>query len=184
MRKLVVVLALMGMAIILAGCGDKKEKDNKAGGTPTVDGSTPVPTQTVRPPAPRSRPLPDGEPYAFEAPFSVGNFVRQHMDGRAVSAPTGGLQATYYDGVSSVVLTVYRFDQPEEAVKTVEFTLDSGSAVQDMVPLYSGPAVAYGVVQERQGGYLAAWSHYEWCFLVSTSGSLDVLNVFLDSFPY
>jgi len=187
MKTLVLVLALVGTVIVLAGCGDKKEKtDRPPNDTPTVgvSESTPVPTATVRPPAPRNRPLPDGEPYAFEAPFSVGNFVRQKMDGRAVSAPTGGLQATYSDGVSSLVVIAYRFDQPEDAVKTVEFTLESGSAVQEVVPLYSGPSVAFGVVQERQGGYLAAWSHYEWCFLVKTPNSLDVLNLFLDSFPY
>jgi len=185
MKKYVVILALIGIVFVLAGCGDKKDKTDNGNGTGTaVVQDTPTPTQTLRPPAPRNRPLPEGDPYAFEAPFSVGNFVRQSMDGRVVSAPTGGLRATYNDGANSVVVVAYHFDQPDEAVKTVEFTLNSGSAVQDIVPLYSGPSVAFGVVQERQGGYLAAWSHYEWCFLVSTSASLDVLNVFMDSFPY
>jgi len=188
MKKVLYGLVLIVMGIVLVGCSDKKSKNDKPpdSGTPSagVNGAAPVPTATTRPPAPRTRPLPDGEPYAFDAPFSVGNFVRQKMDGRAVSAPTGGLQATYFDGASTIVVKAYHFDQPEDAVKTVEFTLESGSAAQVITPLYSAPAVAFGVIQDRHGGYLAAWSHYEWCFLVSTSNSLDVLNLFMDSFPY
>jgi hypothetical protein len=196
MKRWWIWMLLIGLIVAaLAGCGggDKKDKngdqpdqtDGPGAVTPSQATVTPRgPTPTPRDPSPRSEALPVGDPYAFEAPFSAGNFVRQTMRGNATSARTGGLQATYQLDQDVIAVTVYRFEQPQEAVDTVQFVLEGSSVTGTVETPYYGPTVAYGVVQVRSGAYMAAWSHYEWVFIAQTSTSLDALNAFLQVFPY
>ena len=178
-RALVVGVLLAILWLGLVGCGSNKGGDSRTGG-----GQSPAGQGTPLAPAPRSRALPSGTPYDFEAPFSVGTFVRQTMRGNVTATQSGGLQATYAQGTNDAVLTVYHFDQPDQAVRTVQFALGQTSLVRLVGTPYYGPDVAFGIAQDRRGGYLAAWSHGGWCFLVQTTGSLDVLQTFLDPFPY
>lgn len=185
----------LAMGVILAACGGGGDEDG--GGTPTGSGAvTPAPSAvpgsgfvtdapyTPRPPAPRSRALPEGDPYAFEAPFSVGTAVRQTLRGSPVSAQTGGQQATYLAGQDTLVLTVYFFEEVSQAMDTVRFALASDSLVQMVGQPYDGPTIVYGIAEDRRGGMLAAWNHEGWCFLVQTTGPLETLNPFLEAFPY
>jgi hypothetical protein len=185
------------LIITLAACGgdDKGGQDGKTdgdGAALTQDATrTPRPTATLRrptvtphDPAPRSLPIPEGDPYTFEAPFTAGSFIRQTMRGNATSQRTGGLQATYALDQFTVVLTVYRLEQVEQAVETVRFALEGASVTKAIEEPYYGPAIAYGVVQVRSGATMAAWSHYEWAFIAQTSGPAEVLNEFLRVFPY
>ena len=185
-RSLISGLILMAA---LAGCGGgDKGKPDQGSPTPGVRATaipTPSgPTRTPIPPAPRSREFPSGDPYTFEAPFSAGDFVRESMHGRATSRRTGGLVATYRRNEDVMALTVYYFDAPEQAIESVEFTLDSANIVTVLSGPYTAPAVAFGVGQDRQGGYLAVWSHYGWYFQVRTASSLEALNAFLEAFPF
>jgi hypothetical protein len=179
LRALVVGGLLATLWLGLVGCGGGKNTDN----SPTGGGS-PVEQGTPRAPAPRSKAEPSGDPYEFEAPFSVGTFVRKSMHGNVTSTQLGGLQAIYARESDSAVLTVYHFDRPDQAVQTVQFALGQASMARPVGTPYYSPDVAFGVAQDRRSGYLAAWSHGDWCYLVQTTGSLDVLNAFLDSFPY
>jgi hypothetical protein len=177
-RRLVggVLLAILWLGLV--GCGGKSSKNPVGGGQPSPGQAT------LRAPAPRDKAVPSGAPYDFEAPFSVGTFVRQTMHGNVTSVQLGGLQATYAQGSDNAVLTVYYFSLPDQAVQTVQFALGQASMARAVGTPYYSPDVAFGVAQDRRGGYLAAWSHGGWCFLAQTTGSLDVLNAFLDAFPY
>jgi hypothetical protein len=89
-----IVTGLLLIAL-LAGCGgdkhDQKDDNVPAQGqsdatrAPQATATMRRPTVTPHAPAPRSMPTPEGDPYAFEAPFSAGNFVRQTLRGNAVS---------------------------------------------------------------------------------------------------
>jgi hypothetical protein len=186
-RGLITAILLI---VVLAGCGGK---DKKSGGQTPNQGATsaPRPTATMRrptvtphAPAPRSLPTPSGDPYTFEAPFSAGNFIRQAMRGNVVSERTGGMQATYKRDQDTVTLTIYHFDQPEQAIETVRFVLEGASVTQIVETPYYGPTIAYGVVQVRSGAYMAAWSHYGWVFIAQTSGTQEVMAQFLQVFPF
>lgn len=186
-----IILAALVVSLVLTACGGDGDDDGNGGGdtVPNTPGSptavrTLGPTATPRPPAPRSKAEPEGDPYDFEAPFSVGDFTRESMQGRAVSAQTGGLQATYRSGENTIVLTAYHLDGADQAVATVRFALESGSIIDLLEPPYYGPASSFGVGLDRHGGYLAAWSHNAWCFLATSNGSLDALNSFLEGFPF
>ncbi len=184
-----IMIGLVVLSVALAACGGGDD-GNKGGGAATGAPSNPTsagtlaPTATTRPPAPRSNPVPDVDPYAFEAPFSVGSFTRQSMQGNATSSQTGGLQATYQAGNDTIVLTVYRFDDAAQAEATVRFSLEAASIIDLLETPYYGPTASFGVGLDRHGGYLAAWGHYQWCFLATSNGSLDALNNFLDAFPF
>ncbi len=187
-----IIRLMVVLVLILAACGGEDSKEDDRGDNPAQTPSatrrplpTPAgPTATPRDPAPRSESLPQVEPFDFEAPFSVGNFVRQSMRGNVTSERTGGLQASYLFDQNLVSLTVYYFEQADRAVETVRFVLEGSSVTGAVEPAYYGPTVAYGVVTLRSGGNLAAWSHYEWAFIAQTAGSADVLDEFLQSFPY
>ncbi len=114
----------------------------------------------------------------------MGAFVQQQVRGHATGLATGGLQATYLAQQDTLVLTVYYVDDPEQAINAVRGALESSSIARVVeTPHYLSPA-AYGIVQDRQGSYLAAWSHYGWVFIVRTPTSLDALKRFMETFPY
>jgi hypothetical protein len=203
-------IALLSIALplfLLVGCGGGDDGDSPSGGetaspegpisgsnTPEVNATasvesppspTPVPpTYTPVPPPPRERLLPEGEPYAFEPPFSVGDFVRQTLRGNATATGAGGQLATYRRDTETIVVQVYRFDLTSGAIATVESVLNASTIVAQVGESYSSPAVTFGLVEDQHGAYLAAWNHYQWVFLVSTPDSLDVMNGFLRDFPY
>jgi hypothetical protein len=195
-RKIAIGLLLITLLItLLAGCGGKDKQDQKNNNTPGQSETTPTrapqptatmrrPTITPHAPAPRSLPTPEGDPYAFEAPFSAGNFVRQTMRGNAVSARLGGMQATYKRDQDAVALTIYHFEQPQQAIDTVRFVLEGSSVTHIIETPYYGPTVAYGVVQVRSGAIMAAWSHYGWAFIAQGTGSTTVISDFLQVFPF
>jgi hypothetical protein len=182
--------ALVGVMILAAcggGGGGSKDK-TAAPNTPTSDGSAPYvftgPTATPRPSAPRNRDVPEGAPYDLEIPFTIGSFVQQSVRGHATGLATGGLQATYLSQQNTVVLTAYYMDDPQQAIDAVRGALESSSVARVVeTPHYLAPA-AFGIVQDRQGAYLAAWSHYGWVFIVRTPDAQDALNRFMDAFPY
>jgi hypothetical protein len=179
---------------LLAGCGGGKH-DQKDENVPTQSQSDATrapqatatmrkPTVTPHAPAPRSLPTPEGDPYAFEAPFSAGTFVRQTLRGNAVSERGGGMQATYKREDDTVALTVYHFEQPEKAIETVRFVLEGSSVTRIVETPYYGPTVAYGIVRVRSGATMAAWSHYGWAFIAQGTGSTTVIADFLQVFPF
>jgi hypothetical protein len=180
---------------LLAGCGgnDKHDQTNDntpaqgqsdATSAPQVTATMRRPTVTPHAPAPRSLPTPEGDPYAFEAPFSAGSFVRQTLRGNAVSERGGGMQATYKREHDTVALTIYHFEQPEKAIETVRFVLEGSSVTHIVETPYYGPTVAYGIVQVRSGATMAAWSHYGWAFIAQGTGSTTVMADFLQVFPF
>lgn len=196
------ILIAILFVFVLAGCGDddgeKATPSDSAGGdsSPTASldpdaspdspsASTAIPpTYTSVPGPPREREEPEGDPYSFQAPFSVGNFVRQSLRGNVTSVQAGGQQVIYRHDDTTIVLTVYHFDQTPKATATVKDMLNAPTVVTQVGEIYESPVVTFGVVQDKHGTYLAAWNHYKWAFLVTGSGSLDALNVFLDDFPY
>jgi hypothetical protein len=188
-----IVTGLLLIAL-LAGCGgdkhDQKDDNVSAQGqsdttrAPQATATMRRPTVTPHAPAPRSMPTPEGDPYAFEAPFSAGNFVRQTLRGNAVSERGGGMQATYKREDDTVALTIYHFDQPEKAIETVRFVLEGSSVTHIVETPYYGPTVAYGIVQVRSGATMAAWSHYGWAFIAQGVGSTTVMADFLQVFPF
>jgi hypothetical protein len=188
-----IVTGLLLIAL-LAGCGgdkhDQKDDNVSAQGqsdttrAPQATATMRRPTVTPHAPAPRSMPTPEGDPYAFEAPFSAGNFVRQTLRGNAVSERGGGMQATYKREDDTVALTIYHFDQPEKAIETVRFVLEGSSVTHIVETPYYGPTVAYGIVQVRSGATMAAWSHYGWAFIAQGTGSTTVMADFLQVFPF
>jgi hypothetical protein len=195
MRKRVWILLLA--VLLLVGCGGEDQKKNEDAGNSGGGGQTPGVTSTVRPtptprgptptprePAPRNQPVPEGDPYAFEVPFSAGSFIRQSLRGNATSERTGGMQAVYQRDQDVLAVTVYYFEQPEQATETVRFVLEGASVIGTVETPYYAPSAAYGVVQVRSGGYMAAWSHYEWAFIIQTGSAVDILNEFLRAFPY
>jgi hypothetical protein len=192
-----IVIGALIVVLALAGCGGDGDKDNGGGdsnspvaGDATTDASaTPVQatrapaiTATFRPPAPRSKELPGGEPVDFETPFNAGNFIRDTLTGNPVSAQTGGQRATYSSNGATVVVTVFYFAQMDEATRTAEFTLNNAGGDFIGEPYYA-PTVSFGIVQHSSGDHIAAWSHQGWAFIAQTE-SLDVLQTFLDVFPY
>ncbi len=183
-------IGLLAAMMILAACGGKNNSGDTAPAqnTPSA-GTTPTyvytgPTSTPRPPAPRNRELPEAAPYDFAPPFTIGAFVQQKTEGHATGLSTGGLQVTYLEKQDVVVLTVYYFDDPQQAINTVRGALENSSVARTVEAPYYLPPAAYGIVQDRQGGYLAAWSHYGWAFIVRTPTSLDALNNFMAAFQY
>jgi hypothetical protein len=184
-RRIVIALLLIAL---LGGCGGKNKPDQKNNNTAGDTPRAPQPTATVRRPtvlpAPRSMPMPEGDPYTFEAPFSAGNFVRQTLRGNAVSERGGGMQATYKRDQDAVALTIYHFEQTQKAIDTVRFVLEGSSVTHIVETPYYGPTVAYGVVQVRNGATMAAWSHYGWVFIAQGTGSTTTITDFLHVFPF
>lgn len=200
-RRGLVALSVMVLlvALLLTGCGggsddDKSDngQDDNGGITPSVEVTlgpptvTPRPTNTPVPPAPRQKDVPQGDAYDFELPPSVGEFFRITQRGKATLTQAGGLQATYRrdSDQETVVVNVYYFEKPPDAGATIEFTLTRSSITSMIVDLFQSPAVTYGIGQTRQNGHIAAWSNYNWAFVISTSANLDVLNAFIEPFPY
>lgn len=183
MKHFLGLIVVLMLATLLSGCGgdDKKNDENDAADAPTEGIQI---TVTPRAPAPRSRTLPSEDPHQFEAPLSVGNYVRESMSGQPTGMQTGGLQAIYSGGSGDTVLTVYYFRTPAQAVESVRFALESSSIVEQLDKPFYDPVVAYGVARDRHGAYVAAWSHYEWFFQVRTTGDLEMLNTFMETFPY
>ena len=193
--RFITLLVFTFVAMTLVGCGgDDGEKTS--GGEPgtnsdptaptgTLDTSTLLPpTHTPLPPPPRERLEPEGDPYNFEPPFSVGDFVRQTLRGNATAVQAGGQQATYRNDSETIVLKIYHFNRTADAIATVEDTLNASNIVAEVGESYISPAVTFGVVQDKHGAYLAAWSNYHWAFMITAPDSLDALNVFLESFAY
>lgn len=174
------------LVMVLVGCGGDKDKKEATGG----NGGGPVSytgvtaTVTPLPPAPRAKTLPSGDPNLFEAPFSVGQYVRQSIKGKPTAPAAGGQRATYRAGDTVAALTVYRFDEADQALAAVRTALTGSTIVQQVDKPFYGPAAAFGVAQDRFGGYVVAWSQYEWYFQVRMLGSLTDLNAFLEMFPY
>lgn len=204
-RWLMVVIAVLWVAA-LAACGGGDDGGNgKNGGdaqtTPAISDqgadpsgeSTPAmpgsvtrvpPTNTPRPPAPRSLPAPEGDPVTFETPLSAGAFLRQRVSGSPVSTQTGGQQATYTRDGGTLVLRVYHFPTAQEAMRTVEFTLSASSIAEVLGEPHYAAAASFGVARDQHDGYLAAWSRNEWAFIARTSGDRAVLDDFLSVYPY
>ena len=190
-------VAAVLLVMVLAACGGddgggdaqppQVSSGNAAAGdvaSPLAPTVAPVPTGTPRPPSPRSLSNPDGDPQAFEVPYSAGPFVRQTVAGSVVSPQTGGQRASYAGSGGMIVLTVYHFMTVGEATHTVEFTLGASSVESLLTDLYVAPAAAYGVARDQHGGYLAAWSRGPWAYIARTTDSRDVLDDFLGVFPY
>lgn len=189
-RWLAVILVLAGL---LAGCGGDDSSSGGNGGSsggdtalaPTANSGvvfpTVVATATMRPPAPRARLLPEGDPILFEVPFSSGNYTRQILSGRPTATHAGGQRATYQAGDTTVALTVMYFADPAQAVEAVRYVLDGATITNVVGDPYFSPAVAFGVAQDRHGNQIAAWSQYNWYFLARSTGNLDS---FLEVFPY
>ncbi len=177
------VKVFVGMWIavgLLAACGG----DEEAQQPPDTATTAPTAAVTVRPPAPRDLPVPQVAPHEFEAPFTVGVFVRQRLLGKPDAIQTGGQQAVYRSDDGTVVLNVYYFPSAEEATRTVQFTLEAGSAELQVVEPYYAPAASFGVMQDANGDYVVAWSHDRWAYIVRTGDSARVLDQFLALFPY
>ncbi|GEM_PF-2580119 len=165
---------------LLAACGTGKDADS----SPSASISAPTAAATVRAPAPRDLPVPQVEPHAFEAPFTVGLFTRQRMFGTPDAVQAGGQQAIYRSDDGTVVLNVYAFPTPEEAAHTVQFTLEAGSVERVIGEPYYAPSASFGAAQDANGGYVVAWSHGHWAYIVRTGDSARVLDEFLAIFPY
>lgn len=196
MRRWVLGMLVVGLALIgLAACGQDDDDPSPAGDDPAgnvTDGSavngggvgTLPPTTTPRPPAPRSEALPKGDPAAFEAPLTVGPYVRQDVQGQVTASGTGGQQAVYRsDDGRRVQLTVFHMASPAQALDKVRDQLASASVVRLTGKPHLTTAVAYAEA-EMQQGHLIAWSHYEWVFFAYTSGPREALATFMDAFPY
>jgi hypothetical protein len=199
MRRWWLKALLTGLVIVLAlaACGGGDDDGEDAGGNggeagdvtaPTATNVPPtvvyVPSPTPRPPAPRSNPVPEGEPYDFEAPFSVGEFVRQTVRGKTVSIQTGGQTASYQRGTSGALLTVYYFEDIQQAIDTVRFALEGGNVAEVIGEPYFTPNVSFGQARTRQNSFLAAWSNNNWCYLLTVNGTQEDLAAFLEVFPY
>ncbi|HEX3050917.1 MAG TPA: hypothetical protein VHP83_09705 [Aggregatilineaceae bacterium] len=178
MKKILLIGTLL--IILLAACGGKEEKSDKPANGGTV--ATPV----IRATSARGKPEPSGDPFEFEAPITVGNFNRESESGNVTTAQMGGVQATYGTANGeAVVVNTYHFETFDQAVENLRWMLDA-PAVQTILtqPNYEAHTVVLGVAQDRQGGHMAVWVHYEWLFVVRTPGSLEVLQAFLEAFPY
>ncbi len=193
MERWITIVGVLLLAVALAACGgagqDGDDTDATPAGEPTGTATasptrTPAPTSTLRPPAPRSLPVPEGDPQQFETPFSAGAFLRESLRGNAVSPQTGGQRATYMhpDG-GKVEITVYRFQSLGEAQRTVEFTLGGNSIDTLIGEPYYAPAVSFGLAQDRQGSYLAAWSRDRWVY-IARAPDRALLDQFLAVYPY
>ncbi len=176
-RHVVVGLLCVGL---LAACGGGD------GHTEQPPSASPIALSTgaARTPAPRDLPAPQVEPQQFEAPFTVGTFVRQRLFGKPNAVQTGGQQAVYRSDDGTLVLNVYCFPSAEEATRTVQFALEAGSVSLQIVEPYYAPASSFGAAQDAKGGYVVAWSHDNWAYIVRTGDSARVLDEFLALFPY
>ncbi len=176
---------LVGMTagwLILTGCGKEQQKSTPV--SPQQQETATSVAATVEFVGPRNKPLPQVDPFAFEAPLTAGEFRRQSVEGHTTSMQTGGQLVTYKNEAGSVVLTIYYLDTTDEALDTVRFALSSSSLTKMIdEPVYS-VRWSFGVAQDRFGGYLAAWSHDNWCFMARTTDNLSVLQSFLNAFPY
>lgn len=168
--------------LILTGCG--KEQNTATPISPQQHETATSVAATVEFVGPRNKPLPQVEPFAFEAPLTAGEFRRQSVTGHTTSMQTGGQQATYSDESGSVLLTIYYLETTTEALDTVRFALSSTS----LTTFIDGPTYSsrwsFGAAQDHFGAYLAAWSHENWVFMARTTDNLGVLQSFLNSFPY
>jgi hypothetical protein len=174
------LISLLLVALLVTACGkDDKKKDN-SNNTDEESSATVAVSQS-----PRGRGAPQADdPYLFEAPISVGEFVRDGMRGNPTAAQSGGLEATYRQGDNEVVLTMYYFDHTTEASDTARYILQS-STITSIIgePYYSGMAV-YGVAQDRYGSYIAVWSFDKWAYMARTTSGQDTLDAFMQEFPY
>lgn len=200
MTRWLMIIGTVVLVLALAGCGGDGDSDNgngdggdsngAVGGDTVADGGAdtaqptrpPAITATFRPPSPRSKELPGVEPIDFDAPINAGSFMRDSLAGNPVSASTGGQRATYSSGSATVALTVFYFTPIDEATRTAEYTLNNAGGDFIGEPYYA-PAVSFGIAQHSSGDHIAAWSHQGWLFVAQTE-SLDVLQAFLDVFPY
>ena len=179
-RRVRVFLGTLMVVGLLAACG----RDGDAEQASSTSNVALTPAGTLRPPAPRALPVPQVAPHEFEAPFTVGVFVRQRMFGKPDATQTGGQRAIYRSDDGTVVLNVYYFPSAEEATRTVQFTLEAGSAELQIVEPYYAPDASFGAMQDANGDYVVAWSHDNWAYIVRTGDSARVLDQFLALFPY
>ncbi len=167
------------MAGLLAACGGGKDATPRHTAAPAASASP-----TAPPAAARNLPTPQVEPHQFEAPFAVGLFTRQRLFGKADAVQSGGQQAVYKSDDGTVVLNVYYFPTPEEAMRTVQFTLEAGSVEMLIGEPYFTPSVSFGAARDANGGYVVAWSQGRWAYIARTGDSARVLDEFLALFPY
>ncbi len=174
------------LVLVLAACGGGDDGGNGDGAAtaPPADTTPGRVAPTPRPPAPRLKLLPEGEPRDFEAPFSVGEFIRQSVRGQPTANRSGGQRATYRAGDRAVTLSVYHFERPEDALDAVRFALEGSTIDALLSDPYFSPTVAYGVARDRHGNHLAAWSQYGWYYLARVSGGPEDLAAFMEVFPY
>ncbi len=166
---------------LLAACGGRADEAPSA---TSIFATTAATVSSTHAPAPRNLPVPQVEPHAFEAPFTVGVFVRQRMFGKPEAVQSGGQQTVYRADDGTVVLNVYYFPTAEEATRTVQFALEAGSVDLQIVEPYYAPSASFGAAQDANGGYVVAWSHDNWAYITRTVDSARVLDEFLALFPY
>lgn len=191
--RLVALAALLIVALTACGGGDDGDGDtpSQGGDTPVAADSAPTvrptpsgPTPTPRSPALRANPTPVVDSQTFEAPFSVGSFVRQSLDGRADTAALGGQRAFYTVEGASALLTVMELESTERAIATVRSALEGGAFTRYITPPFYEETTAYGIGVTRDGYYLAIWSNRQWYYQVQVIGDEAQLNDFLELFPY
>lgn len=189
---ILLILGLVAVGVLLLVFAVMDAGDSSDDSAPRAADGTPAPPPSATPdlrrdPSPRVRAVPEGEPYAFQPPAVLTSFERRTLRGQPTATQSGGQVATYTAGsdagAATVVLTAYYFDEPEQARQTALFTLDSDSIADYLAPPYDSAVVAHGIGQRRDGGYVAAWSHYGWAFIVQAPDR-DTLDEFLDAFPH
>jgi len=213
-RWWIIAVSVMVLALAACGGGDDGREATPASTTaPPIGGmpgsATPTPVRAVPGPtwtpdlpaaqataavlgvdatlltAGRSKPAPEAAPEVFEAPFSVGQFVRQVVRGRATAPQDAGHMAIYQGGGDTVVLNVLYMPTAAEAVTTARYALEGSHPAMRPVflPIYSLER-SFGMAQDPQGGYLAAWPNGRWGFTARADKSSAALNAFLAFFPY
>jgi hypothetical protein len=188
-RIILVMGALLAVSMLLGGCGDDGDSDGANGDAPPAatqaapgSGTVDESVQASRPAEIRDRDAPPAEPREFEAPFSVGTYMRQSVTGQPAAPQMGGQQVVYQSGQVGVLLTAMHFDRTQEAVDSVRFALGSHNIVEYITRPYYDTDQAFGMVRDRTG-YLAVWSQGRWFFMARCS-DLGDLESFLDAFPY
>lgn len=195
MKRAQFVIGLV-LVLVMAACGggDKNEADRAGSGSSAASVPASAPTVTAVPTYAadpvlfargRTQPAPQVEAALFEAPFSVGEFVRRSVRGRASATDTAGQMAVYSNGTDVVVLNVLYFPSSAEAVQTVRYTLEESDPTLQPVepPLYNNQR-SFGVSRDRHGGLTAAWTNGPWTFVARADRSGDALNAFLAKFSY
>ena len=94
---------LVGMTagwLILTGCGKEQQKSTPV--SPQQQETATSVAATVEFVGPRNKPLPQVDPFAFEAPLTAGEFRRQSVEGHTTSMQTGGQLVTYKNEAGSV----------------------------------------------------------------------------------